>query len=223
MSHSDLPLTLFQIGGVEYVSPDLASSVLILIDYQNEYLAGPLALKGAFDAVDQAVRLLWAVRDAGGRVVHVVHAGAHDGLFDRSQYRGAIIASLKPREGEVVIEKTGPNAFSGTDLVDHVGPAGTGIIVAGFMTHNCVSSTARAALDLGYETTVAADAGATRDLPAGDGVITGADLHRAELAALADRHAWVRDVSALVGPTIRRNPAVRTEPPSRSGLRIRGH
>ena len=33
------------------------------------------------------------------------------------------------------------------------------------MTNMCVSSTARAALDLGYKATVAADAAATRDLP----------------------------------------------------------
>lgn len=204
MSAADLPSTLYEIGGVDYAPPILATSVLVLIDYQNEYLAGPLALRGAFDAVDRAVQLLWGVREAGGKVIHVAHAGAPGGLFDRTQYRGAIIASLKPREGEVVIEKRLPNAFAGTDLADHVGPAGTRIIVAGFMTHNCVSSTARAALDLGYDAIVASDASATRDLPADGGVITAAQLHRAELAALADRHAWVRDVSQLIGTTIHR-------------------
>jgi nicotinamidase-related amidase len=61
------------------------------------------------------------------------------------------------------------------------------------MTHMCVSATARAALDLGYQSTVLSDATATRDLPdpAGNGVVAAADLHRAELAALSDRFSIV--------------------------------
>ena len=60
----------------------------------------------------------------------------------------------------------------------------TQLVIAGFMTHMCVSSTARAALDLGYKATVAADAAATRDLPDPMGGVISADaLHRAALAA----------------------------------------
>ena len=223
MTVLDTPQTLFEIAGVQYNPPDLAASALVLIDYQNEYLAGPLALRGAFNAVDRAVALLWAVREAGGRVIHVAHAGAPGGLFDRTQYRGEIIASLKPQKDEVVIEKSRPNAFSDTNLAEHLGSAGTPLIVAGFMTHNCVSSTVRAALDLGYVTTVAADASATRDLPAEGGVISGADLHRAELAALADRHAWVRDVSQLLGRDITRTTVAEGLAAAGGGARLRGH
>jgi nicotinamidase-related amidase len=208
MAESDLPLTLFDLVGAKFSPPDLGGSVLVLIDYQNEYLAGPLALKRGFDAVDQAVKLLWAVRRAGGRVIHVVHAGRPDGVFDRAQYRGAIIASLAPQDDEIVIEKQNPNAFAGTDLAAYLGAGDTPIIIAGFMTHNCVSSTARAALDLGYLPIVVDDASATRDLPAEGGVIDAASLHRAELAALADRHAWVRNVSQLIeGSPSRENTA----------------
>lgn len=215
MATADLPLTLFEIAGARFTLPDLAGAVLVLIDYQNEYLAGPLALKGAFDAVDRAAELLWAVREAGGRVIHVVHAGAPDGLFDRGQYRGAVIASVRPVEAEAVVEKTRPNGFSGTELADLIGEPGGPVIFAGFMTHNCLSSTARAALDLGYSAIVAGDACATRDLPADGGVIQASDLHHAELAALADRHAWVRDVSELI-------PA-RAQPVVAARAQIRGH
>jgi hypothetical protein len=51
---------------------------------------------------------------------------------------------------------------------------------------------ARATLDLGYRNTVVAKAAATRDLPDGaDGVVPAAELHRANLAALADRFSIV--------------------------------
>ncbi len=62
------------------------------------------------------------------------------------------------------------------------------LIIAGFMTHMCVSTTARAALDLGIPCSVVADTCATRDLPdAEGGVLRGRDLHRMELVALSDR------------------------------------
>jgi hypothetical protein len=52
------------------------------------------------------------------------------------------------------------------------------------MTHMCVSSTARAALD--------ADSCGTRDLPDGAGGIIDADtLHKTALAELADRFAII--------------------------------
>jgi nicotinamidase-related amidase len=65
----------------------------------------------------------------------------------------------------------------------------------------CVSSTVRAALDLGYGCTVVAKACATRDLPDGHGgVVAAAELHRAELVALGDRFAVVVDGAADLAP-----------------------
>ncbi len=192
------PTTLFALAGRTPVPSSLASSSLILIDYQNEYLSGPIAVTGAEAAVAKAADLLARARAAGGRIIHVAHKGAPGGLFDRTGHRGALIEALAPADGETVVEKPRPNAFSGTNLADLVGPAGSPVIIAGFMTHMCVSSTARAALDLGLVTTVAGDACATRDLPRPDGgAIPAADLHEAELAALADRFACIADCAAI--------------------------
>jgi nicotinamidase-related amidase len=189
--------TLFDLANRRLSPPPLAEAVLILIDYQNEYLSGPLKLVGAVEAIERARVLLDAVRAAGVDVVHVAHKGAPGGPFDRGAARGAIIDTLVPLAGEVVIEKPRPNAFSGTTLAEVVG-AGRKIIIAGFMTHNCVSSTARAAFDLGYDITIAADACATRDLPGLRGVVAAASLHEAALAGLADMHGLVTPVANLV-------------------------
>src|SRR5690606_13645600 len=112
----------------------------------------------------------------------------------------AIADEAAPGSGEAVVEKPLPNAFAGTTLGETLAAMGVKrLVLAGFMTHMCISSTARAALDLGYQTTVVADACATRDLPAGeDGDISAADLHRAELAALADRFSIVCDTEVLL-------------------------
>ena len=192
------PTTLFALSGRTPAPSPLASSCLILIDYQNEYLSGPIAVSGAQAAVAKAADLLKRARAAGSRIIHVAHKGAPGGLFDRTAHRGAIIEALAPADGETVVEKPRPNAFSGTKLADLVGPAGSSVIIAGFMTHMCVSSSARAALDLGLVTTVAADACATRDLPKPDGgAISAADLHAAELAALGDRFACITNCAAI--------------------------
>ena len=130
-------------------------------------------------------------------MIHIVQRGAAGGLFDLDGPGGAIIDRLVPRAGESVVIKTRPNGFSDTTLLAELADTGGEMIVAGFMTHNCVSSTARAALDFGILPTVVADATATRDLPISGGIVAAADLQRAELAALADRHAVVVDVAEL--------------------------
>ena len=107
--------------------------------------------------------------------------------------RGQIIDALEPIAGETVVEKGLPNAFAETSLDDALKAVGrNNLILAGFMTHMCVSSTARAALDLKYRVTIDADACATRDLPNGrGGSMTAAALHEASLIALSDRYAII--------------------------------
>ncbi len=99
------------------------------------------------------------------------------------------------RQGEAVVGKVVPNALADGVLDTRLKELGAAnIIVAGFMTHLCVSTTARAALDLGYGCTVLAPACATRDLPDGQGgVVPAEELHRVELAMIAT------DVSQLTG------------------------
>ena len=171
----------------------------MLIDYQNEYVDGPLRLTGVEAAIARASELLQAARTAGARIVHVAHKGAPGGLFDRVQWRGDFIEGLKPAEGEAIVEKTFASAFAGTDLQALIGGAGSAVVFAGFMTHNCVSSTVRAGIERGYAMTVAADACATRDLPLAGRVIPAAELQASELAGLGDTHAAIRTVAEIVG------------------------
>ncbi|HEY0220132.1 MAG TPA: cysteine hydrolase family protein, partial [Afipia sp.] len=149
----------------------------------------------------EAAKLLKLARNKGVPVFHVVHHGAAGApLFDETTPQGAIIPLLAPVAGEVVIRKTLPNSFTGTDLDALVKSTGRSeLILAGFMTHMCVSATARAALDLNYRTTVVANAATTRDLPDPlGGVIPASVVHRVALSELADRFAIVvKDTAAL--------------------------
>ncbi|MGY3534749.1 cysteine hydrolase family protein [Bradyrhizobium sp. USDA 4452] len=191
--------TLMQLAGIDLTPPRLGDSCLVLIDIQNEYLAGPLALPDAGPAIARATALLGRARESGAAIIHIAHKGAPGSLFDRSAERGAIIAPLSPRPGETVIEKQLPNAFAGTDLNAQLAATGRKeLVLAGFMTHMCVSSTARAALDLGFRTTIDADSCATRDLPDGKGGTIAARLiHDIALAELSDRFAIIARGNAL--------------------------
>ncbi|WOH79218.1 cysteine hydrolase family protein [Bradyrhizobium sp. BEA-2-5] len=191
--------TLMQLAGIDLTPPRLGDSCLVLIDIQNEYCAGPLALPDANPAIARATALLARARESGVAIIHIAHKGQPGSLFDRSGERGAIVAPLAPRPGEIVIEKQLPNAFAGTDLNAQLAATGRKeLVLAGFMTHMCVSSTARAALDLGLRTTIAADACATRDLPDGrGGTLDARTIHEVALAELSDRFAIIARGNAL--------------------------
>ena len=190
------PKTLLEMAGAPSAPPPLDRAALVLIDCQMEYVNGALALSGVDAALDEAARLLALARAEGVPVVHVIHLGrAGGGLFDPEGEFAAIARQAAPLPGEPVITKAMPNAFAGTGLDAQLKEYDRSeLIIAGFMTHMCVSvsSSARAASELGYRTTVVAGAAATRDLPDGrGGVVKAEDLHRAELAALADRFAVI--------------------------------
>lgn len=199
-AHAARPKTLLDLAGRVIPLPRFAEATLLLIDYQNEYVAGPLALPDAEAAIARAAPLLAAVRTAGGRVVHVAHAGRIGGPFDRDAARGAIVDALAPIAGEAVVEKRVVSGFVGTDLGERLGDlAARPLIVAGFMTHNCVSSTVREASDRGATIVVAHDACATRPLPGLDGSVLSAEaLHHASLVALSDRCARIVSVAELL-------------------------
>jgi nicotinamidase-related amidase len=195
------PKTLLELAGADLRPPRLRDACLVLIDLQYEYLAGPVALPDARRAILNTARLLVRARAAGTSIFHIAHKGRPGGMFDRSAERGAIVSELAPLPGEPVVEKALPNAFAGTDLQARLAATERkDIVLAGFMTHMCVSSTARAGLDLGYRITVDANSCATRDLPdERGGSISAAAIHDVALAELSDRFAIIaRGDDALV-------------------------
>ena len=159
-----------------------------------EYRDGGLRLAGLAAAIAEMRALLALARAAGMPVVHIAHHGRPGAaLFGPAGPQVAIIPAVAPADGEAVVVKSLPNAFAGTALSRLIGESGRReLVVAGFATHMRVGATVRTALDLGYRTTVVAAACATRDLPDPlGGIVPAETVHRAALAALADRFAVV--------------------------------
>ncbi|ATZ25290.1 Streptothricin hydrolase [Streptomyces lavendulae subsp. lavendulae] len=186
-------VSLRDVIGLDNTPPRLAESTLVLIDFQNTYRSGVMALDGAEEALAAGARLLAAARAAGTPVVHVADAG-----YDLTTELGSISAEVAPAEGEPVVVKQVPNAFHATDLEKVLRDLGAGpdLVLAGFMTHMCVAFTAQGAFNLGYRPTVVAEATATRSLAAPDGtVVPAAALRTAALTTIAD-------VFGVVVPTV---------------------
>jgi nicotinamidase-related amidase len=180
------PITLRNLSGLPDRPAPLSASTLVMIDCQNTYTRGVMELDGVDAALDQAAELLDRARSAGAPIIHIQHDDGAGSLYDVRAEIGRIVDRVAPRDSEPVVIKTFPNAFTGTDLGDRLAP-GSDLVLAGFMTHMCVSSTARGAFGLGHRPTVVAGATATRALPGVDGTrISSAALQAASLAAIAD-------------------------------------
>jgi nicotinamidase-related amidase len=192
--NATMPQTLLQLRGVSIAPAGLSNAALVVIDAQGEYRLGRMRLDGIEPALARLAELLARARAAGTPILHVAQIGQQGTLFDPATACGAIVPEAAPAAGEALIMKRLPNAFAGTELHERLQQAGRrNLILAGFMTHMCISASARAALDLGYQTSVAGDATATRALPAHDGGISipAEIVHRTALAELADRFAAV--------------------------------
>lgn len=178
--------TLRTLTGMPKEPANLADSTLIMVDLQNTYTRGVLELENVQPAIDEAAALLDRARSAGIPIVHIQHDAGEGSPYDVRGEIGAIVDRVAPRDGETVIVKNYPNSFTATDLNDRLAP-GSNLVLAGFMTHMCINSTARGAFSLGHNPSVVAAATATRRLPGVDGTdVQAAALQATSLAAIAD-------------------------------------
>ena len=191
--------TMFQLTGRGYAAANLSNASLLIIDAQNEYLSGPLALSGMDAATANIGLLLDAARKAKRPVIHIRHLGTVGGMFDPQGERGAFIKGLEPQGDELIIEKRMPNAFNDTGLQKALENLGSlDVIVCGFMSHSSVSTTVRAAKDFGLRCTLVEDACATRDLPTPDGIISAAQVQKTEMAIMNDNFATLTLTKNLI-------------------------
>lgn len=149
-------------------------TALVLIDLERGIAARDLAPYPASDVVERCARLGTAVRAAGGIVVYV-HVLLHEILrLPADSPMMPAGAPLPPPEaselvpeagyqaGDLLITKRQWGAFHGTPLDQVLRRRGiTTIVLAGIATNFGVESTARGAIEHGYEVVFAEDAMST--------------------------------------------------------------
>ncbi|TRX75168.1 isochorismatase family protein [Pseudomonas mangiferae] len=96
--------------------------------------------------------------------------------------RSAIVPTLEPREGELVVRKTLPSAFFGTDLAPWLTFHGVRtLLVAGAVTSGCVRASVLDAMNHGFRPLVVSDCVGDRAL----------GPHEANLFDMAQKYAAV--------------------------------
>lgn len=164
---------------------DTQGTAFVFIEFQNDWISpegkiNHLMLDRAhFDtAVTGGRRLLALGRRAGVRIVHcgLSYQPGHPELgaggwglrgviprvttFTRGSAGAGFAPGFEPAGDEFVVAgRTGGSGFAGSNLDVYLRNNGIGhLVLAGFATNVCVSSTMRAAHDLGYNVTIAEDA-----------------------------------------------------------------
>ncbi|MFI2781137.1 isochorismatase family protein [Streptomyces sp. ALB3] len=179
--------TLRRLNGLDDTPARLDRSTLVLIDYQNTYTTGVMELDGWQAALDAAALLLARARRVGTKVVHVINDGGEGTPYGIRAVIGQIHPRVAPVDGEPVVVKETPDAFAGTGLGGHIDATGhSDLVIAGFMTHMCVASTAQGAFLRGNRPTVVADASATRALTVAGTELDARQVHYGALATVAD-------------------------------------
>lgn len=189
----NMTTTLRDLVGLGQTPAKLADSALIMIDCQNTYREGILKLEGVEAALEQAKLLLEKARTLKVPVIHIQHDAGEGTPYDVRARIGQIADIVAPIDDEPVITKHYPNSFCETELDAVLKSCGIkNIVLAGFMTHMCINSTAHGGFNLGYAPTIVASATATRALPGANGnIVPATQVQAAVLAATRDLYAAV--------------------------------
>lgn len=112
-------------------------------------------------------QLLEQYRKDNAPVIHICHKTPEGApLFTPNTQLSEIFDELKPKEGEPVVWKQAPGAFTGTELDAEIKKTGKSqVVVTGYQAHGCVNMTSRQAAELGYDTICIRDAIGDRDIP----------------------------------------------------------
>ena len=171
-----------------------ADTALIVIDVQQAFDLPRWGARNNPEAEANIARLIGAWRSCGRPVIHVHHESASPaGAFRKGSPGVLTKPEALPREGERLYWKTVNSAFIGTSLEADLRQAGiTTLVVVGLTTNHCVSTTARMAGNLGFETFVVADATTTFDRMGLDGRMRpAAEVHASALSDLDGEFATV--------------------------------
>ncbi|MDQ0427176.1 nicotinamidase-related amidase [Planomicrobium stackebrandtii] len=172
------------------------STALLIIDIQKDYFQnGKMELSKPESAANNAAKILeWFRDNQKENIFHVQHIASNPamGFFLPDTEGIEIHEAVQPFEHESIIVKHFANSFLQTDLESQLKDKGiTKLVVVGMMTHMCVDATVRAAVDLGYETTLIEDACATRELSYQDKVVSAEQVHYSFVSALQGMYAEV--------------------------------
>jgi nicotinamidase-related amidase len=138
--------------------PDRPNTALVVIDVQNDVVAG------AHERDRVVANISSLVERARAEAVPVIWVQHSDADLPHGTEGWQLVPELAPADEEPVVHKSFGDAFEETDLEEVLGANGVGrLVVTGAQTDQCVRSTIHGALVRGYDTQLVADAHTTED------------------------------------------------------------
>ena len=177
-------------------------TALLIIDVQKGFGDPKWGPRNNPQAEDNMGRLLRAWRRTARPVVHVQHASGNEKSPLHPGNPGFEPMDVVAPEGdEPVFRKNVNSAFIGTELEPYLREHGLdSLVIVGLTTNHCVSTSARMAANLGFETWVVADATATFDATDHEGrKFPAAEMHAVGLAGLHGEFATVVKTEEVLG------------------------
>jgi nicotinamidase-related amidase len=168
---------------------------LIVIDVQNEYVTGNLPIEYpdirlSLKNVGRAIDAAHAQRIPVVVVQNTAPPGAP--FFVKDSHGWKLHEVVATRAQDHYVEKRLPSAFAGTDLEAWLREHQIDTVtVAGYMTQNCVDSTVKQAMHLGFAVECLYDATGTVSYANRAGFLSAEAMHRAVHVVMQSRFAAV--------------------------------
>jgi nicotinamidase-related amidase len=175
---------------------------LIVVDAQNEFSAnGQRAVPNHEEALNRIRARVQQAREQGGPIAWIRHHNKpnESKAFVPGTWGAELSPGIGPEPGfgpEKLFEKDVYGAFTGTGLEQWLHSVGaSSVLIVGFYTHMCLSTSSREALVRGFDVFVDPDATGARDLEdellgrqTADEVRRFALLHLANMGVEMDRN-----------------------------------
>jgi len=157
---------------------------LLVIDVQNEYFTGKLPVTQPAGSLEKIGRAMDAASSSAIPVIVVQHTvtAPDRPVFQKGTPEWDIHPEVAKRPHDLLIEKTLPGSFTGTNLEEWLREKDIGtLVISGYMTQMCCDTTARQAFHLGFGVEFLSDATGTLSLANDAGSVSAEELHRAIL------------------------------------------
>ncbi|GAK01794.1 isochorismatase family protein [Geomicrobium sp. JCM 19055] len=168
----------------------------VLVDFQKAFEEPSWGEFSTPKAPQHAGEILHWIREQEGLVIHIQHTRTDPtSLFYKGSQTHSFMEQVLPAENEIIIQKDVNSAFIGTNLESVLKEHGASeVIIAGFTTQHCVSTTVRMSGNLGFKTTLVSDATSAVAIAPFDAQT----IHDVTLATLRDEFADIVTTEELL-------------------------
>jgi len=159
---------------------------LLVIDVQNEYFTGELPVTYPAGSLENILKVINVASEQHIPVVVVQHTEVEENtpIFKKGSPAWELHPEIAKQPYDLLIEKTLPGSFTGTQLESWLREQGIDtVVISGYMTQMCCDTTARQAAHLNFSVEFLSDSTGTLAFENEAGRATDEELHRATLVS----------------------------------------